>query len=392
MLGLCHRQLAKLGFAKQLHRGFAISKEGFLGGDNAVYAEQMYQNWKKDPKSVHSSWNAYFTNLEKGVQANSAYVEPPFDGLPPMYLRHKITPETAEGQKAAKSATPTTITSDIQSQWKVYRMIEEYRRRGHRGANLDPLKVEENKLKVDDPFFTLEQNTQKYGFTKDELSKPVSLPWDNGMFSSKASWTPQEVAKKLEEVYTGPIGFEYMHIPDAEAVAWIQSQIESGSITKQSNQEKEYLLDRIIYSQAFSDILEVKYSSSKRYGAEGCDSGITGMEFIADVAQEKGVEHLYLGMPHRGRFNIMAGMFRKPVETIFTAFNDLGAETEARAYEWGYSSDVKYHMEAHTVRKSQGRKPLNMVSFDSNRHFFQIQVTLKQLTQLLSERREPSKI
>lgn len=85
------------------------------------------------------------------------------------------------------------------------------------------------------------------------------------------------------------------------------------------------------------------------------------MEHMADCAGDLGVRSIILGMPHRGRFNIMIGMFSKSPESIFSAFNDLGADKEPRAGEYRYSSDVKYHMEAYTTRKTPSGKSIDMV-------------------------------
>ena len=130
---------------------------------------------------------------------------------------------------------------------------------------------------------------------------------------------------------------------------------------KIGKKERDNLIKRVIKSQALTDILEVKYGSSKRYGAEGCDAGVSGMEFLADCAGDLGVKSIIVGMPHRGRFNVMMGMFNKAPEQIFSAFNDLGVEKELKATEFGYSSDVKYHMAAYTSRQTPAGASLDLV-------------------------------
>jgi 2-oxoglutarate dehydrogenase complex dehydrogenase (E1) component-like enzyme len=59
------------------------TQESFLSGTNSVYAEQMYEQWRKDPSSVHASWRIYFQNLEGGV-------ETPFE-LPPTVGQDPVT-------------------------------------------------------------------------------------------------------------------------------------------------------------------------------------------------------------------------------------------------------------------------------------------------------------
>ncbi len=367
MLGL-RRQLIRQALHKTVSRNFAIRKDSFASGDNAMYAEQMYDLWTKDPNSVHASWNIYFTNLSKGVEPSSAFVEPPFDGLPPLSQRYKPTEQT----KTEKNQTQTTDSGKTSSSiqlpvgdlsWKIHRLIAAYRKRGHHAAHLDPLKIEENKLDVTDPFVRLEEAPEEYGFSKEELNTPVKMHLKDQLFAGKEAWTPVEIAQTLSEVYTRYIGFEYMHLENKEAIEWIKQKVENAPWTKTNKAERENLLNRILRSQALSDILEKKYGSSKRYGAEGCDSGISGMEHMADVAGELGVKMIIVGMPHRGRFNVMMGMFRKAPEVIFAAFNDLGVEKEAKATEYRYTSDVKYHMSASTTRTCANGAKVDMVVY-----------------------------
>lgn len=346
---------------KSTSRGFSMRKDGFMSGENAGYADQMYDLWKQDPKSVHSSWNIYFTNLEKDIDSESAYQEPPFEelGASPYKSHSDGKPKTTSaGISGSARATSNTKAAD---QVKLVQMIDHYRRMGHLGSVLDPIREEENKSRIDDPFFKLEQNPQEYGFTADQLDKPIEIELRDGIFASKKFWTPSEVAEKLQEIYTGPIAFEYMHISDRKVIKWIQERIEAAKFKKPNKDEKMNLLDRIAKSQALSDILEKKYPSSKRYGAEGCDAGISGMEHLAEVACESGIKSIIVGMPHRGRFNVMGGMFQKRYSSIFTAFNDPGIDKEQHAHEWGYSGDVKYHLGANTTRQTPNGNTCDMV-------------------------------
>ena len=53
------------------------SNDAFANGTNAYYAEQMYRHWKQDPKSVHPSWDAYFSGMDKGLPSSQAFQPPP---------------------------------------------------------------------------------------------------------------------------------------------------------------------------------------------------------------------------------------------------------------------------------------------------------------------------
>ena len=45
------------------------------------------------------------------------------------------------------------------------------------------------------------------------------------------------------------------------------------------------------------------------------------MKQIIDKSGEYGVESIVMGMPHRGRLNVLANVCRKPLEQIFTQFD-----------------------------------------------------------------------
>ena len=56
------------------------------------------------------------------------------------------------------------------------------------------------------------------------------------------------------------------------------------------------------------------------------------MKEIIDVSSSKGVESFVIGMPHRGRLNVLANVCRKPLEQIFTHFDpNLGPSDEVRS-------------------------------------------------------------
>ena len=59
----------------------------------------MYKTWKQDPKSVHVSWDVYFTGMDKkGLTSEQAYQPPP--SIQPLAWR-------------GPASTPTTDTSPI---------------------------------------------------------------------------------------------------------------------------------------------------------------------------------------------------------------------------------------------------------------------------------------
>uniref|UniRef100_A0A8C2AMZ1 oxoglutarate dehydrogenase (succinyl-transferring) n=1 Tax=Cyprinus carpio TaxID=7962 RepID=A0A8C2AMZ1_CYPCA len=88
----------------------------------------------------------------------------------------------------------------------------------------------------------------------------------------------------------------------------------------------------------FEDFLARKWSSEKRFGLEGCEVLIPALKMIIDKSSEAGIESVIMGMPHRGRLNVLANVVRKDLDQIFCQF-----DPKLEAADEG-SGDVKYHL------------------------------------------------
>jgi len=333
--------------APVLSRGFGARADTFMTGENAIYAEQMYSRWVQDKKSVHASWDAYFRNLSGGVDSSQA------SSLP----------------TSTQASTQSAGTDETFYQEKLSQMIHRYRRRAHEIANTDPLDIKLNHYRYKHPFKTIEEDPKDYGLSPEDLNKPVPyISTAKGFHTSKKVWTPAEVSKLLQNIYTGPIGYEYVHIPSNEVQDWIRERIEKFPTFELSKKEKENLLDRILESQCFTDFCEKKYSSSKRFGIDGLDSAISGMEKLVDTAKEQGVSNVIFGMAHRGRLNTLACVFDKPYETIFTEFKDPGLAKSIKSAEWGFAGDVKYHLGASHKREYDDGSHISLTMLPNPSH------------------------
>jgi len=87
-----------------------------------------------------------------------------------------------------------------------------------------------------------------------------------------------------------------------------------------SNDRKKKLLERIYYTDEFSQFISTKFNTMKRFGLEGVESFIPGMKAMIDTLKDNGAHKVIVGMPHRGRLNMLANVLRKPTETIFAEF------------------------------------------------------------------------
>lgn len=169
------------------------------------------------------------------------------------------------------------------------------------------------------------------------MDREFKLPATTFIGGNEASLTLREILKRLESTYCQHIGVEYMFINNLEQCNWIREKFETPGAMNMPIEEKKLLLSRLTRSTKFEEFLAKKWVSEKRFGLEGCEVLIPAMKAIIDRSSDIGVESFVIGMPHRGRLNVLANVARKPLEQIFAQFNSLEPADEG-------SGDVKYHL------------------------------------------------
>jgi 2-oxoglutarate dehydrogenase E1 component len=145
-----------------------------------------------------------------------------------------------------------------------------------------------------------------------------------------------------------------VHIPDRDQCDWIRERVERPKPWDYSSEEKRMILDRLMWSESFEKFMTSKFPNEKRFGLEGCEALIPGMKALIDRSVEHGVKHVTIGMPHRGRLNVLANVVRKPIEAILNEFH--GTEDPDN---WP-AGDVKYHLGANYVRPTPSGKKVSL--------------------------------
>ncbi|WP_010119287.1 multifunctional oxoglutarate decarboxylase/oxoglutarate dehydrogenase thiamine pyrophosphate-binding subunit/dihydrolipoyllysine-residue succinyltransferase subunit [Corynebacterium nuruki] len=214
---------------------------------------------------------------------------------------------------------------------RVMQLIEAYRSRGHLLADIDPLHWTQPGLPVPDHS---DLDIENHGLTLWDYDRSFNV----GGFAGREKMTLREVLNTLRNAYTRKVGSEYEHILDHNERRWLQEHIESGQ-PKLTNTEQKYLLQKLNSAEAFENFLQTKYVGQKRFSLEGAEALIPMLDAAADQAAEEGLEEVVIGMPHRGRLNVLANIVGKPYSQIFTEFE--GNIEPAAA---GGSGDVKYHL------------------------------------------------
>merc|ERR1712165_272823 len=309
------------------------TKESYLSGSNAGYVDEMYEAWARDPTSVHASWDAYFRGINYAPPpslGNTRANEVPLSAIVPAMAG------AAVGSAAVGGAAPSAKVID--AHLAVQTTIRSYQVRGHLAASIDPLNI--NNMNKDEARKLIIRSAVVADADLDTVFQLPSTTWIGG----KESHLPlREIISRLENVYCGSIGAEFMHIFNLDEVNWIRERLESPGAMTLSSEEKRLLLARISRSAGFENFFAKKYSSEKRFGLEGVEMMIPGMKEVVDQLTLHGVESVVIGMPHRGRLNVLANVCRKPLDQLLTQFAGLEAADEG-------SGDVKYHLGTYIER------------------------------------------
>lgn len=157
----------------------------------------------------------------------------------------------------------------------------------------------------------------------------------------KKHWTLRELIENLQKIYCAEVGFEYMHINSNRQTSWLRDKIEAMPFREFSKEEKHLIYERLKKVDAFDRFCNSKFKTSKRFGAEGCEAFMPGLEAILDTLADLGTEKVIIGMPHRGRLNVLSDIVQRPQSEIFAEFQ--GARPERISGQWGSIGDVKYH-------------------------------------------------
>ncbi len=334
----------------------ALAETSFLYGSNAPFVEDLYARWVEDPKAVPSSWQAFFTTLrDRTDEITRAAQEPAWTPkLPPApraeWLSAMDGVWPAVEAKVAKSvadqrptASPAEIRAATLDSLRAIMMIRAYRMRGHLAANLDPLGLA---LPPDD---TSELDPASYGFSEADYDRSIFLDYVLGLETS----TVREILQILRRTYCGNLGVQYMHISDPEQKAWIQERIEGKDKEIAFTPEgKVAILKKLIETEAFERFLHKRFPGTKRFGLDGGESLVPALEQVIKRGGALGVEDIIIGMPHRGRLNVLAAVMGKPYVAIFHEFQG-GSSTPS---DIEGSGDVKYHLGASSDRSFDDNK------------------------------------
>jgi len=212
---------------------------------------------------------------------------------------------------------------------RVQEMIHAFRVRGHMLADIDPLEYHQRSHP--------DLDIANHGLTFWDLDREFAT----GGFGGKPFAKLRDILGVLRDAYCRTIGVEYMHIHDPEQRKWIQDRVERPH-AKMDREEQLRVLHKLNEAEAFETFLQTKYVGQKRFSLEGGESAIPFLDEVLTEAARAGLDEVCIGMPHRGRLNVLANIAGKDYSRIFNEFEGNYGEESVQG-----SGDVKYHLGTH---------------------------------------------
>ena len=324
-------------------KNLEFKKTSFLSKSNSLFIEEMYLRFIKNDPTLAQNWKDYFKSLGEDLKSVAKEIEGP--SWQPNKKKININ---IEKYKKELDTTVESLSSDINDQnseqskkdsIKAIALIRAYRIRGHLIANLDPLGMMERK-------YLHELHPADHGFKKEDYNKKIFLH----SYLDKGYGSINELIPFLKRIYCSSIGVEYMHMADPIEKIWFRERMEKEeNQLKFTDNGKKNILNKLIQAEGFEKFLALKFVATKRFGLDGAESLIPALEQIIKRGGQLNVKEVKIGMPHRGRLNVLANLLQKSYKRMFNEFVGEYASTPEES-----AGDVKYHLGASSNREFDG--------------------------------------
>jgi 2-oxoglutarate dehydrogenase E1 component len=271
-----------------------MDKYSWLNGADPDYIDQLFQSYKRDPQSVDESLRKFFEGFEF---ARTDFLKKPQEGA--------LHP----------------------AEFKVINLINGYRQRGHLFTKTNPVRTRRKYV----PTLSIEN----FGLTPDDLDKEFQAGNEIGIGTAKL----KDIVAHLEATYCASVGVEFLYIRQPEILTWMKTRMESTQNSYPfSTDERKYIFRHLCRAVLFEKFIHKKFPGQKRFSLEGAETLIPAIDTIIEKGALLGTKEFVIGMPHRGRLNVLANILKKPFHNIFSEFEGKEYEDE------GLLGDVKYHL------------------------------------------------
>ncbi len=286
-------------------------------GSNAVFIEDLYEQYLENPDQVEESWRTKFNRLHDGAG----------NDMPHSAIVERFANLASSSATSGRLARLQGFTEEsVKKQTAVARLINHYRGCGHRVADTNPLDPRNEKPADLKPAY--------YG-----LSEPdMDTVFDTGTLQGEDKLPLRKIISTLETIYCETVGFEYMHIIDTEIRRWLKNHLEQPRKRPEA-EKRRWLLQQLTAAEGIEKYLHRRYVGQKRFSLEGGECLIPILDELVQLSGEKQAKEVVIGMAHRGRLNVLVNVLGKSPAVLFGEFE--GTQTSASGVLTG---DVKYHM------------------------------------------------
>ena len=272
----------------------ALDRFSFLNSIDIDYIDELHQRYLVDKRLVEPSWRSFF------------------DGYEFSKFNYKEVDE---------------IPTNVLKEFRVINLINAYRSRGHLFTKTNPVR---DRRKYHP---TLE--IKNFGLDQEDLLTVFQASEQVGLEPCSLN----DIIIHLEATYCESIGIEYQYIRHPERVEWIRRNIELKNRPQFSKDQKKHILHKLNQATVFEQFLQKKFVGQKRFSIEGAESLIPALDVLIENGSNLGLKEFVVGMAHRGRLNVLANIFNKTYDKIFSEFE--GKEYDEEVF---FDGDVKYHL------------------------------------------------
>lgn len=333
-----------------------MDRFSFLNAAHTAFFADLYEQYLENPDGVEPSWRSFFQG---------------FDFAQTNYGSQEIAQQITSGDFSCDHVAEKT-----QKEFNVLRLIEGYRTRGHLFTKTNPVRDR----RTYSPTLALEN------FDLSEAD--LTTVFDAAKIVNMPPSTLADIIKHLERVYCQSIGVEYMYIREPKVLNWIKNRLDIND--NQPNfdaEQKKNILGKLNEAVSFETFLHAKYVGQKRFSLEGCESAIPALDALVEAAAERGVEQFVMGMAHRGRLNVLANIFGKNTQNIFSEFDGKDYDDDL-----SFDGDVKYHLGLTSERSTKSGKKINLNLAPNPSHLETVGAVIEGIARAKQDRLYPNDV
>ena len=324
-----------------------MDKYSFLNAAHTAYFADLYEQYQQDPDSVEPSWKAFFQGYDFGSES------------------FEVSDDIVEGVK-------TQIPEQVQKEFQVVKLIDDYRTRGHLFTKTNPVR--------DRRKYSPSLDLENFGLS----SKDLDTVFNAGDIIGIGPQSLREIQKHLEAIYCDAIGVEYMYIRRPNERQWIQDKLNNndnhGNFTPN---QKKHILKKLNEAVSFETFLHTKYVGQKRFSLEGNESLIPAIDALHRKGSCLWRQRICDGNGPPWSFEYVDQYFRKSASDIFSEFDGKDYEEEV------FDGDVKYHLGWTSDRLTDNGNRINLSIAPNPSHLETVGAVVEGITRAKQDKLNP---